>query len=88
MATGCPGIELPNLVCWPRSRQPLGRGLICDPYRRQVVLYLFEHRRSLHCNVIHLRSGLRAPAGLNPKSKAVGTVFRRVTAASQSARQS
>ena len=30
----------------------------------------------------------RAPAGLNPKSKAVGTVFRRLTAASQSARQS
>ncbi len=26
MAAGCPGIELPNPVRWPRSRRPLGRG--------------------------------------------------------------
>jgi hypothetical protein len=37
---------------------------------------------------IYERIAKAAPAGLNPKSKAVGTVFRRLTAASQSARQS
>jgi hypothetical protein len=69
MATGySPESNLLARCAGPGRATP-GRGLICETCRRQVVLYLLKHRRSLHCT--HYPVEVRVPKGTAVATRAL-----------------